>query len=174
MAATMQGAASRLHTCYCLLLDINNIVLNILDSASNFKFQSHFETLQATQDPIMADWQQMLDQETQLYHTFLLKKKWITTHRPGNAFLTSYDYDSPNPEPAALFTTSPTNLLAGVKLCTHDFRGQPINRTAPPPGSATSRTNSHNKTEYWCGLCDYGVGHWGSHPTTGHDTFALQ
>ena len=173
MAATVRGAASRLHTCHRLPLDINDIVLDILDSASNFKFRSHFETLQATRDPIMADWQQMLDRATQLYHTLLLKKRWIATRRPGTAFLTSYDSLNPDPAALSITSTSPTNLPTGVKLRTHDFRGQPIDRTAPS-GSATSRTNSHNKTEYWCGLCDYGVGRWGSHPTSGHEAFALQ
>ena len=79
MAATIQGAAARLRTCNCLPLDMNDIVIDILDSASNFKFRSQFETLQATNDPIMTDWQLMLDHASTVYQTLLLKKKWIPT-----------------------------------------------------------------------------------------------
>jgi hypothetical protein len=171
MAATVRGAAARLASCNRLPIDMNDIVIEILDSASSFKFRSEFDTLLTTGNPIMADWQLMLDRAVLLYHTLVLRKRWTKQQRSGASFASSGN--QPPSDPGAFPAPTSKPLPTGRTLRTHDYHGNPIDRTPPPKGEATSRTHN-TKTEHWCPHCDWGTGRWGNHPASGHDTFVTQ
>lgn len=168
MAATVRGAAARLKSCNRLPNDMNDIVAEILDSASTFKFRAVFDTLSATNDPIMSDWEKMLDKATLIYQDLTLKGRWVPIRKKGASFIAAQltQDDDDNRDPQINVIQGPD----GQRPRTHDRKGNPIDRKAPAPGEATSRT-SNGKTEHWCSKCDWNNGRWGNHPTDQHTDF---
>lgn len=162
MAATVRGAAARLNSCGRLPGDMNEIVADILDSATSFKFRSEFDTLRTMRNPVVADWDRMLDRACELYHDLTLKGRWAPLRKQGASFV------GQNTPTAAAATTAPP--ASPKQLATHDRKGQLIDRKPPKPGESTTRTKN-GKEEHWCAHCDWLHGRWGNHKTNDHQSF---
>ena len=172
MAATVRAAATRLRTANLLPGDMNEIVLEIIDSSTIFAFRSTFHTLKTMSSPIVADWEQLLDKACVEYRELILRDKWHPTVKKKSGFQAEKEGKKSSRSNAnqtavtASNSTAPSNQ--GPK--THDRSGRPIDRT--PPSSGASKTRSNNgRTEHWCPKCDNGTGRWGNHLEQEHDQF---
>ncbi len=172
MSATVRGAAARLNSCGRLPGDMSDIVTDILDTASCFKFRAAFDTLRTMGNPIMKDWEKMLDRACELYHDLALKGRWAPIKKKESSFVgrgkSNQTSEQQAKTPVALKTTN--NLPPGKKIETHDRKGNPIDRKPPKQGEPSTRT-TNGKTEHWCGECDWKHGQWGNHQTAHHDDF---
>lgn len=185
MAATVRGAASRLITANMMPHDMHEIVLEILDSTTVFKFRAYFNTLEAVNSPILRNWQQLLDTACDQYRDLMLKNRWHPTRKRGSGFVAEGSTTTTKATSANATSSSKgkrknkgqannatVNTPDGQKtLRTHDRSGQPIDRKAPASGAPKTRTKNDGTTEHWCGRCDWGTGRWGNHAEADHDTF---
>lgn len=87
MAATVRADTAHLTSCNHLPRDMNEIVAENLDSASTFKFCSFFDTLLVIQDPVMRDWERMLDRASSLYQDLVLKGRLLPNKKKLSTFV---------------------------------------------------------------------------------------
>jgi hypothetical protein len=95
----------------------------------------------------------------------LANNNWISDTKSSSQFF------APTAPPSSSSHDKPPSGSSSSGAPTHDFRGNPIDRTPPAPGQPSERINSlTQRTEYWCNNCPHG-GRWGNHSTSHHDSW---
>jgi hypothetical protein len=135
-------------------------------------FSLLFSSLEAQKHACLSNLRDLLARGQEKYEEELARNNWIPTPASGSQFYT------PAPKPGS----TPSGSTPGGRTPggttnqppTHDARGNPIDRTPPPPGAPTTRTNPlTQREEQWCGNCPHG-GRWGNHPTQDHATWQAE
>jgi hypothetical protein len=161
--AVLYANVQRLEACNKLPPNINYTLINILQTSSVFAFRSHFATLHSMDDPRVQDPHKMLHEAVVRYRILKDDDRWnpVVNSKQQSTFVAT----SGSASPAVSVSASPQSATT---LKTHDFLGNPIDRTPPSHDESKTRMNSSKgREEMWCAEC----GRWGSHLDAGHLDF---
>lgn len=158
-------------------VDVSETPLRILEqykSAPCYEFRQHFMIMESTKNPCVSSISLLTAEANSKYDELQNNDRWIVTKKPGSAFYGGTEDDSfdaapqpaPKPEPKANQGQAPP--VPPGTLRTHDYRGNPIDRTPPKAGDPHTRQNTlTNREEHWC--ANERCKHWGAHLTDKHD-----